>query len=209
MTPPHIIYGVDRGFLGPMLVSMYSLLKTSAHQPKVTILTTDPPIDPTAPPILLLTEYFAGIDITIQYLDDPGLRDYETVNNSRWLKASMLPLFIPQVISDDRCIFLDADTIVMDDIAKLYRTELQGALVGACEDPGHVKQVNRYLRSSFRNILTPSRVREKRLHLLKFANDVGLDPPNQMYFSSGVVLYDLRAIGCLMQQTTWATFPTA
>ena len=177
-----------------MLASMYSLLKTSADKPRITILTTDPPINPTTPPILLLTEYFAGADISIQYLDDPGLREYETGNKTRWLKASMLPLFIPQVIAGDRCIFLDADTIVMDDITKLYRTELQGALIGACEDPGFVKEVNRYLGSNIRNVLTPSRVKEKRLHLMKFAGDVGLNPLNHKYFSSGVVLYDLKAI---------------
>ena len=177
-----------------MLASMYSLLQNSTDHPRITILTTDPPIDPTALPILLLTEYFAGADISVRYLDDPGLKEYETANRTRWLKASMLPLLIPQIVVGDRCIFLDADTIVMDDIAKLYRTELHGAMIGACEDPGLVKEVNRYLKSNVRNVLTPSRVRRKRLHLLKFADDVGLDLLNQRYFSSGVVLYDLKAI---------------
>ena len=54
----------------------------------------------------------------------------------------MIPLFIPWLI-DDKCLFLDADTLILHDISELYHTDLKGCLIGACRH-----QPNRFLNTS-------------------------------------------------------------
>lgn len=61
--------------------------------------------------------------------DDNLLRDdYKTT-------TLYFRLFIPELFPDlDRAVYLDADTVVPDDIAKLYDTDLKGNLIGGCHD---------------------------------------------------------------------------
>ena len=194
LEQPHIVYGADRPYLGPLLVSMYSLLKTLSGKAKITIVTAEPYIAVDAPEIHALKDHFPGHDITVQHFDDPGLREYERVRATRFSGASMIPLFIPWIIPDDRCLFLDADTVVMQDIAELWNTDLQGMLVGACKDVGLIKEAGKYLRFSHRDVLQPSRVRRRKSNFLSRLQALDLEGPTDRYFNSGVVLYDTRGI---------------
>jgi lipopolysaccharide biosynthesis glycosyltransferase len=57
-----------------------------------------------------------------------SLRDYYTC-------ATYYRLFIPLLFEDmDKCLYLDSDIVVLDDIAKLYNFNLGDNLVGACMD---------------------------------------------------------------------------
>jgi lipopolysaccharide biosynthesis glycosyltransferase len=48
------------------------------------------------------------------------------------LKATWYRVFLPELVRDaTRVIYLDADTVVLDDLAPLWRIELDGRLVGA------------------------------------------------------------------------------
>ena len=73
-----------------------------------------------------------------------SLADYERTELSvRFPEASMIPLFIPWLI-DGKCLFLDADTLVMRDIRSLFETDLEGCLIGACRTPNVAISYRKY-----------------------------------------------------------------
>lgn len=58
-------------------------------------------------------------------------------------------LFIPELLPQyDKAIYSDSDTIVVDDIAKLYNTELGSNLFGACTDSSiqYVDKLVKYIK---------------------------------------------------------------
>ena len=65
----HVVYGADARYLAPMLVSMYSVLRTASRNTKFTVLTTDPPIARNEPALCRLEECFPDAEIP-----DPILR---------------------------------------------------------------------------------------------------------------------------------------
>ena len=50
--------------------------------------------------------------------------------------ANYVRLQLPNVIKEDRIIYLDADTLVTADLAELYSIPLENALIAGCIDPG-------------------------------------------------------------------------
>ena len=71
----------------------------------------------------------------------------------------------------NKAIYLDSDTILLDDIAKLYDTDLAGNLVGACVDP---------------KVATVPEFRDYVNH--------ALGVPHTEYVNSGVLLLDLKQL---------------
>lgn len=92
---------------------------------------------------------------------DLPVRDYFTP--AMWYR-----LLLGDLLADvPRVLYVDADTLVLDDLGPLWRTDLGGALVGAVT-----------------NVFQPD-------HLFH-ARDLGIDPRD--YFNSGVLLLDLDGI---------------
>jgi lipopolysaccharide biosynthesis glycosyltransferase len=89
---------------------------------------------------------------------------------SRFPAEIWFRLLLPEVLPDlPRALYLDVDTVVLDDLAPLWTTELAGAHIGAVTNipyrPEGVEELRRY----------PD----------------GLDLEPRSYFNSGVVLIDL------------------
>lgn len=191
----HIVYGVDSRYLAPLLVSMYSVLRTASRGVRITILTTDPPIVQDTPEILRLKDCFPDADIRVQYFDGAPLREYEQTTVRSWPAASLLPLFIPWVM-DGRCLFLDADTLVLRDITELYDTDLRGLPFGACHSPTTALTVRKYLTLGLHSIVTPIRTHRRRRELHDWCSRMGftLEELRTKYFSSGILLYETEAI---------------
>ncbi|MBP3634666.1 MAG: glycosyltransferase family 8 protein [Oscillospiraceae bacterium] len=81
-------------------------------------------------------------------------------------------LFIPRMFPQyDKAIYIDSDVVVLEDLAKLYDTDLGEALIGACVDRsvGHVPPLVRYMEEA-----------------------VGI--PKEEYINSGVLLMDLKKL---------------
>lgn len=89
---------------------------------------------------------------------DLPVRDYFT--SAMWFR-----LLLPELVGAERVLYLDADTLVMDDLDELWATDLGGALAGAVA-----------------NVWQPDHV----FH----AGDLGIAPED--YFNSGVLLLDLE-----------------
>lgn len=97
-----------------------------------------------------------------------GASRYDSLpdNRSHVSSATYLRLFIPEVLGHvaSRVIYLDCDTVVVEDLQTLWRTDLTGAAIAAAADEGGSTQAKR----------------------LGFADG--------FYFNAGILMFDLDAI---------------
>jgi lipopolysaccharide biosynthesis glycosyltransferase/glycosyltransferase involved in cell wall biosynthesis len=97
--------------------------------------------------------------------DVEGLSGREHISRATFYRLA-IPALAPSHV--ERCLYLDSDLIVVDDIRELWRTDLEGAPIGAVIDTG----------MAWRG----------------FATEQGLDPAKGPYFNAGVLLLDLAQI---------------
>ena len=108
---------------------------------------------------------------------------------------SLTPLLLPWLIPD-RCVFLDADTVLLHDVAELYDTDMRGMPFGACQSPTTAIKVRRHLTFRLHRIIMPGRSRRWRREIQQWMEEAGFtfEELRTEYFSSGVLLYDTEAI---------------
>lgn len=94
------------------------------------------------------------------------------------LLRTQLPNALPEL---DRVLYLDADVIVLRDIAELYRSDLGGKAVGGVADLGM------YIRTRRGKIHGDPRCAD-------YFKGLGLDLQQSDYVNSGVLVMDLRAL---------------
>ncbi|MDR2075103.1 MAG: hypothetical protein LBP31_02675 [Holosporales bacterium] len=79
----------------------------------------------------------------IEYIPIPD-RERERINqfNSyNWPKNVFLKLFVSNFLTYDRCIYLDGDTVCVNDIRELWNIDLKNACIGGCKEP-FVSKIN-------------------------------------------------------------------
>ena len=190
----HIVYGIDDKYLPCLLVSMYSLLKMASGPLKITVLVAEPEVED-ASDIHKMADHFPNLTVDVRRFETGNLEEYEkSVIAARFPAASMIPLFIPWLI-DGKCLFLDADTLILHDISELYHTDLNGCLIGACLASTVSISHQKYFLSILKT-LSFQRGRRRRTEFLEVANRVGfsIQEMAMKYFSSGVILMDSEAI---------------
>ncbi|WP_461227285.1 glycosyltransferase family 8 protein [Lacticaseibacillus suihuaensis] len=177
-----IFFSVDDNYAGPLTVALHSLAQHAdpTREYQVRILTEHL----TAPHReLLLAQatpnvHIAFASIGAQFkarIDDHG----NTLRADYFTLTIYFRLFIAELFPElDRAIYLDADTVVLADVAELFNTPLDGALVGAVSDPFMAANPETATYA---------------------AQAIGL--PVADYVNSGVLLMDLAA----MRQANFAT----
>lgn len=86
--------------------------------------------------------------------------------------AIFFRIFIPDCFKEyDKALYIDSDTLVMDDISKLYNTNLEGKYIGGCTETSclGMDDITNY-----------------------FTNGVGVD--YREYMNSGMLLFDMKAL---------------
>ncbi|WP_125711328.1 glycosyltransferase family 8 protein [Lacticaseibacillus porcinae] len=171
-----VFYSIDDHYAAPFAVSLQSL-QAHAHDPRgyqVIVLaqnlsqsTRDTLMAMITNPLVHLE--FVTIDAdTLAQIDDTGNKlrcDYFTF-------TIYLRLFIPQLFKSlKKAVYLDADTLILEDVAKLYDHHLAQHLVGAVSDPfiANDPVTNRYAR-------------------------VAIGVPAEHYLNSGVLVMNLAAM---------------
>ena len=190
----HIVYGIDDKYLPCLLVSVYSVLKTVSGPTKITVFVARPEIEDTSD-IHKLSRRFPNATVDIRRFESGDFEEYEkNAMAARFPAASMIPLFLPWLI-DEKCLFLDADTLVLQDISQLYHTDLKGCLIGACRASTESISHHKYF-SSVLTGLSFHRGRRRRKEFLEKAARIGftIQEMATRYFSSGVILMDTAAI---------------
>ena len=213
----HLVYGIDDKYLPPCLVSIHSALRFTADPVSVTVFFSGPD-ENIRRGIDILSGHFPNARFDVREFAREDLAEYEgSEQAARYSSVSMTPLYIPWMI-DDKCIFLDADTLVLSDLSELYHTDLQGSLIGACLQLSYVIAHRKYFSNSLDTMLAPARSRRRRRELQGIAEMFG-HPPRELtrYFNSGVILMDTAAIrdadpsgdrlGALGIEKQWATWP--
>ncbi|WP_270235101.1 glycosyltransferase family 8 protein [Lacticaseibacillus suilingensis] len=140
MTQPiTIFYAVDDHYVNPLTVSLRSLVQNAdpAKQYQVIILTEH--LTP-AHKAQLSAQATANVSVAFQSI--VARLKAQITDKGNKLRADYFTftiyfrLFIAELYPDlDRAVYLDADTVVLADIAKLTATPLNGALLGAVIDP--------------------------------------------------------------------------
>jgi len=130
-----IFYACDKGFVKYTAVSLSSMIKHSSAERKYRIHVLHTDIDDETKELLYRLSgdnFEVSFDDVTEYLKDLGdrlpLRHYYT-------KTTYFRLFIPDMFPQyDKAIYIDSDTVLRADIAKLYDLELSDNLVGACPE---------------------------------------------------------------------------
>ncbi len=171
-----VCYSIDDHYASAFAVSLQSL-QAHAHDPRgyrvivlaqnLSLTTRQVLTDMVTNPLVHLE--FVTIDAdTLVQIDDTGNKlrcDYFTF-------TIYLRLFIPQLFTElAKAVYLDADTIVLADVAKLFDHHLHQQLVGAVNDPFIESDpiTNRYAR-------------------------VAIGVPAEHYLNSGVLVMNLDAM---------------
>ena len=196
----HLVYGIDDKYLPCLLVSMYTALKSTSEPVVITVFKSDEgesSADQFNENIHKLVSYFSNVNFEIHCFDTAGLTEYSRTESAfRLPPVSMLPLFVPWLI-DDKCLFLDADTLVLKDIAELFMVDINGYLIGATQ----AWHVCKYLYPHSANCSTffPTRrsiAKNVRKNLIERGEIMGfsIEELRTKYFSSGVIVFDPKKI---------------
>lgn len=143
---------------------------------------------------LLKDEFADNPNMSIRFYDISsyitGYKDSIAIRG-HWSIETYYRLFIQDILKGyDKVIYLDADLVVLDDLAKLYQVDINGCLLAAAKDPDSVglycgahPGAEKYLRMD-----------QLDLRKQKYVNNVLKlkDPFN--YFQAGVLLLNLDAI---------------
>ncbi|WP_225047764.1 glycosyltransferase family 8 protein [Lacticaseibacillus kribbianus] len=134
-----IFFSVDDNYVGPLTVALHSLAQHAdpKREYQVYILTEHLTQPHRA---LLLAQATSNVHVDFASIgaqfkariDDHG----NTLRADYFTLTIYFRLFIAELFPDlDRALYLDADTVVLADVAELFNTPLDGALVGAVSDP--------------------------------------------------------------------------
>ena len=187
----HIVYGIDDKYLPPMIVSLYTVLRTATEPVNITVLTVGS-IDQTS--IVKLIDYFPSATLNVCQFNTDSFKRYEqTETAKRFPPASMVPMFTPWLV-DTKCLFLDADTLILQDVSKLFQTDLNGSLVGAVHDYSNSKLT--YLGLTMESLIKQRKFKYERKYLFERATKLGFTAKEYAteYFNSGVILFDVPEI---------------
>ena len=104
---------------------------------------------------------------------------YGPNTRKRWSYMSMLRLALTEILTDDRVLWLDIDTIVNKDIGELFETDLEGCYVAAAEEPIRSKRPFVYFNAGVM-LMDLAKLRDgKAKELIDYVNRVELDFPDQ------------------------------
>jgi len=161
-----IIYASDNKFAMVLTVSIVSLLKTNADTGDLFIHIIDGGLsEENRKALLALAEEYNS---RMEFVRTESLTSYTCVNVSCQNKithAAYFRLFLPEIMPElTRALYIDCDTLVLEDLHPLWETDMEGCAIGAvCEPWGR--------------------------QMLRLIGKEG----SASYFNSGVLLLDLAA----------------
>ena len=140
----NIFYAVDDAFSKYTIVSIKSLIENSSDDENYLITVLNTGISENIKEIASRLQrknveiVFADVTDYLKSISEKlPIRDY-------YSKTTYYRLFIAEMYPDlDKALYIDSDTIVLADVAKLYKTDLGDNFVGACNEQAMV-QVNGY-----------------------------------------------------------------
>ena len=129
--PPVVVTATDRGAFLPALALIQALAQNSLGTNLLLLA-----IGLLKREERRLLDLAASVCLDLQIVPmDPESLQGATLRSSHLSRAAYARLFLPETLPHlDRAIWLDADTVVLGDLAPLWTTDLQGALIAAVPD---------------------------------------------------------------------------
>lgn len=190
MQRAQVVYGVNSGYVLPALVSMWSLQRKASRPVEVTLYVED--IGEYHYNTIQQVKSSCGLSISVNDFDSTEFHEYSKITTTRFPTISLLPLLLPSLV-DGRCLFIDADTLVLGDVWELLSSDLGGMPIGACIDLGWVTLMDQLVATRLSDVLRPKRSEHKRRQQLYRIHSLGI-LPGENYFNSGVVVMDCDRI---------------
>lgn len=184
-----VIYGANANYVLPALVSIYSLWKHASQSVGVTLYVED--INEDSLDMIRRASEGCGLPIQVKDFDVTGFEEYSQ-SKAGYPAVSLLPLILPRLV-DGRCLFIDADTLVMGDVWELLTANLDGMPIGACTDVGQVTLEDKLFKMQASDLFQPSRAQIKRRNHVNRILSLGFIP-GENYFNSGVLVMDCDTV---------------
>ena len=178
-----VVWSTDERFVKPTLVSILSLLEHASGGVAVHVMghrLSGGALD------LLGRVEDAYPGTTFEHIPiEDGMIHADEWPSDRWPPVIMARLLLPRFFDAGRVLHLDGDTLVLDDVAPLYDTVMDGKLIAAARDARCMEiawwqaaDTTGWIETSFR----------------KDTRDIMGDHPETDYFNSGVILLDCGEI---------------
>lgn len=154
-SPVQLVYMTDANYVPYVRVSLYSAIKNKHKSTKYDV--------------HIIAENFTQEDSTslkkmasddVKIIIHPTRElnlDLMHLGRFASFKIALQKLFIAEYITEDKVLYLDADTLVQEDLSKVYNTPLRGFYVAAVKDglmyqfPEHIKEIKLKWRNFYFN----------------------------------------------------------
>lgn len=165
-----VVYAGTRNIYGNMATAAKSLLLNNPGVDQVYFLIEDDVFPEDLPKQIRCINVLGQ---TWFYADGPN---YKT----RWTYMTLMRLALPEILPDEhRVLWLDVDTIVVDDISQLFETDLEGCYFGAAEEPSHSQRPFVYHNAGVLLCDLDALRDGKYLELIRFVNGHKMDFADQ------------------------------
>ncbi len=194
-----VVYGIDRNYLVPAAVSLHSLCECASAP--LEIIVYGDGLEPSDHETLLKVGEASGAAIDVRRYDPSSVKDFKRNFHAQWPAILALRLELPWLVRG-RCLFIDADTLVVGDVSEIMAIDMRGRPLGACMDPAIdgswnlAKPRRRLIQRRSSDVLRPKRARRLRESELRRAVSMGL-LPGDVYFNAGVLVMECDAIRTL------------
>lgn len=133
-----VVLATDNRYI-PLVVTLMSLIKSADENTfyDIYILTDDDFLDKTQKSIENYFREYRG-KCSIMYKNVGYIFDGVSSNCSHITRPTFYRLVIPDLLTEDRCIYLDTDTIIRSDLKELYNTPLDECYVAGVRHAGFI-----------------------------------------------------------------------
>jgi len=195
-----VVYGIDRNYVLPAAVSIYSLCEHSTS-PLEIVVYGDEFRQSDYETFLKIGKEF-GVSINVQRYNSVNVKELKQKLRAHWPAILALRLELSWLVRG-RCLYIDADTLIVRDVKQLMEIDLHGMPLGACMDPAvynswnqHKTTWKRLIRIGLKDFLRPKFSRQRRELELNRVISMGLCP-NDFYFNAGVLVMNCDSIRTL------------
>jgi len=161
-----VVYGIDRNYVLPAAVSIYSLCEHSTS-PLEIVVYGDEFRQSDYETFLKIGKEF-GVSINVQRYNSVNVKELKQKLRAHWPAILALRLELSWLVRG-RCLYIDADTLIVRDVKQLMEIDLHGMPLGACMDPAvynswnqHKTTWKRLIRIGLKDFLRPKFSRQRR-----------------------------------------------
>ncbi|MBO1308631.1 glycosyltransferase family 8 protein [Enterococcus sp. 669A] len=141
-----VVTASDENYAPYLSVMLCSLLDHVSKDVSLNIYVIDDEISESSKEKLEETVQNNSKQATIQYLTVDGQIYEDFLVSDHITTTAYYRISLPKILKKyeyQKVLYIDADTLILDDVAKLYQADLQGKTIGAVIDPGQTKALER------------------------------------------------------------------